>query len=256
MGKPDDDLLERLLTDAGVGEGMRVLDVGCGHGTVTQLAARLVGSRGHVVAIDRAPAAIADARQHVRGPAELSFVEADIDALPLELGSFDAIVGRRVLMYQRDPAASVRRLAAQLRPGGLVVFQEHDASMVPASNVPLPLHERVHGLIWAAVEREGASLRMGLELPAVFERAGLQVEHVRAQAIIHTPTQAEQLLSRSAELATVARYMIPRIVTAGVAKQEELDFGDLEQQLADELARTRASWIGDMVFGAWARKHG
>jgi SAM-dependent methyltransferase len=254
VGKPDDDMLERLLSDAGVGEGMHVLDVGCGHGAVTQLAATLVGPRGHVVGVDRVPAALAHARAHVHGPAKLSFVEADIDALPLELGPFDAIVGRRVLMYQRDPAASLRRLATQLRPGGLVIFQEHDATMVPASPVPLPLHERVHGLIWATVEREGASLRMGLELPAVFERAGLQVEHVRAEAIVHTPTQPEQLASRSAELATVARYMIPRIVAAGVAAQAELDFGDLEQQLADELTRTRASWIGDMVFGAWASK--
>lgn len=249
-------MLERLLIDAGIGEGMHVLDVGCGHGAVTQLAAGLVGSRGRVVGVDRAAAALAHARAHVLGPAELSFIEADIDALPAELGPFDAIIGRRVLMYLRDPGASLRRLAEQLRPGGVVVFQEKDASMVPASTVALPLHERVHGLIWGTVEREGASLRMGLELPAALERAGLQVEHVRGEALMHTPTQPEQLAAHSAELAMIARYMIPRIVAAGVAAQDELEFGELEQQLTDELVRTKASWIGDMVFGAWARKPG
>ncbi|MCA9680551.1 MAG: methyltransferase domain-containing protein [Myxococcales bacterium] len=249
-------MLERLLIDAGIGEGMHVLDVGCGHGTVSRMAARLVGAGGRVVGIDREPAALAHARAQTLESSQLCFVEADIDALPPELGPFDAIIGRRVLMYQRDPAASLQQLATRLRAGGLAVFQEHDATMVPAASVPVPLHERVHRLIWATVEREGATLHMGLELPAALERAGLQVEHVRAEAIVHTPTRPEQLAARSAELAMVTRYMVPRMLAAGVAESAQLEFEELELRLADELVRTRASWIGDMVFGAWARKPG
>ena len=56
-------------------------------------------------------------------------------------------------MVQPDPVEATRRLTDALQPGGLVVFQEHDSSMGPASRVPLPLHERVHGWIWRAPRR-------------------------------------------------------------------------------------------------------
>ena len=51
-------MTRRLLDNAGLGEGMRVLDLGCGAGDVTLLAAERVGPSGLVVGIDR------DARSH------------------------------------------------------------------------------------------------------------------------------------------------------------------------------------------------
>jgi len=51
-------LTEGFLVRAGVGPGMRVLDLGCGVGEVALLAARLVGPQGHVTAIDLDPAAL------------------------------------------------------------------------------------------------------------------------------------------------------------------------------------------------------
>jgi ubiquinone/menaquinone biosynthesis C-methylase UbiE len=46
-------LTERLFQEAGIGHGMRVLDLGCGMGDVAMLAGRLVGPSGRVVAVDR-----------------------------------------------------------------------------------------------------------------------------------------------------------------------------------------------------------
>ena len=57
---------ERLLRGAGIGRGMRVLDLGCGAGDVSLLAAELVGSSGSVVGIDRSPEVIAFARERAR----------------------------------------------------------------------------------------------------------------------------------------------------------------------------------------------
>ncbi|MET0404277.1 MAG: methyltransferase domain-containing protein, partial [Cystobacter sp.] len=56
----------RLLADAGVREGMRVLDVGCGWGNVSFLAAELVGELGRVVGIDRDAAPLAVGQQRAR----------------------------------------------------------------------------------------------------------------------------------------------------------------------------------------------
>jgi ubiquinone/menaquinone biosynthesis C-methylase UbiE len=51
-------ITERLFREAGVKEGMRVLDLGCGPGDVSFLAAEMVGASGWVIGIDQAPEAI------------------------------------------------------------------------------------------------------------------------------------------------------------------------------------------------------
>ncbi len=245
-----DERTERLLIDAGIGAGMRVLDVGCGRGDVSFLLARLVGERGRIVGVDRDPAPLAMARERAREMeiSHVTFVEADLGALPPDLGPFDAAVGRRVLMYQEDAVASVRRLADAVRPGGLIVFEEVDATMVPAHRVPLPLHDRVHGWVWRTVEREGANLHMGFDLAPALEQAGLVVGHVRAEAIVQTPRQRHPM-------GAIVRAMLPRIVQHGVATAEEMDAETLDERLFEEQrTAANATYVGDMVFGAWARK--
>lgn len=245
------DITERLLLDAGIGEGMRVLDVGCGAGAVSFLIARLVGERGEVLGVDRDPRPLDMARKRASelGLSRVAFVESDLGALSPEHGQFDAAVARRVLMYQPDAVEAVRRIASALRPGGLIVFQEHDASMVPASTVPLPLHKRAHGWMWRTVEREGANLHMGFDLASVLEQAGLVVERVRAEAIVQTPHEHYPI-------GPILRAMLPRILQHGVASEEEIDADTIDQRLIEERRSARATYIGDMVFGAWARKPG
>lgn len=248
MSDRRDDMLERLLVDAGVGPGMRVVDLGCGRGDVTLLLARLVGPVGQVVGVDRDGAALAHARGRVAdlGLTHVELIEADAGAVDLEPGRFDAVVGRRVLMYVPAPAAALRHLARALRPGGLMAFQEQDATMVPRSVAPLPLHERVHGWVWRTVEREGADLHMGFHLAATLEAAGLRVEQVRAEAVVQTPHTHHPM-------AQIVRAMLPRIVAHGVATAAELDVDTLEQRLVDERTAANATYVGDMIFGAWAR---
>ncbi|MBV8384049.1 MAG: class I SAM-dependent methyltransferase, partial [Planctomycetaceae bacterium] len=59
-------ITERRLRGAGVRQGMRVLDLGCGAGDVSMLAAELLGPSGSVVGIDRSPEVIAFARERAR----------------------------------------------------------------------------------------------------------------------------------------------------------------------------------------------
>ena len=243
-------MTERLLADCGVGPGMRVLDVGCGGGYVTLLAARRVGDCGRVVGLDRDPHPLAAARDRARdlGLVNVEFVEGDLLAPP-DLGLFDAVVGRRVLMYQPDAVAAVRALARVLRPGGIVALHEHDMTMAPASLAPLPLHERAQGWLRAMVEHEGADVHLGFRLASILAQAGLTVERVRAEAVVQTPTQPYVT-------GTIIRAVLPRIVAAGVATEAEIDADTLDARLAAERKAADATFVGEMVFTAWARRPG
>ncbi|MCA9650839.1 MAG: methyltransferase domain-containing protein [Myxococcales bacterium] len=242
-------MFQRLLADAGVEPGMRVLDVGCGGGDVSLLVARRVGASGTVVGIDRSARAIAMARRRVTelGQPNLRFEEADLLALDPALGLFDAVVGRRVLMYVPEPALALRRLSEHLHPGGIMAFSEVDATMPPTSTVPLPLHERVRGWLWATAVESGADPHLGLRLFAVLEAAGLAAPSVRAEAIVHTPDDRPPT-------AEIVAAMLPRMLELGIVDEAEVELGTLDQRLGDELARARASYVGELSILAWARR--
>ncbi|MFF0478497.1 class I SAM-dependent methyltransferase [Streptomyces sp. NPDC004284] len=129
-----DPITERALRTAGLRPGTRVLDVGCGAGDVTFLAARIVGPEGAVVGADAAPRAleVARARAASRNPgpdgeAEASFRQMTLPEVDIDLGGpVDAVIGRLVLGHLPDPVTALRRLSRLVRPGGLVVFQDFD----------------------------------------------------------------------------------------------------------------------------------
>ena len=93
-------------------------------------------------------------------------------------GSFDAVVGRRVLMYQPDAKGALWMLSRVLRPGGLIIFQEHDATVGPVSLTLLPLQARVREWIWRTVQRELSSLRLR-QTTAVMPTQGRQAAGLR-----------------------------------------------------------------------------
>src|SRR6185312_7869154 len=119
------DVLPRFLQDAGLCQGMTVLDVGSGAGDVAFTAADLVGPTGRVVGIDSNPAVVATARQRAADERRdnVSFVAGDCRSADLAQ-AFDAAVGRFVLMYTGDVSATLQAVVDQVRPGGVVAFAE------------------------------------------------------------------------------------------------------------------------------------
>ena len=102
----------QLFEQAGIGPGMRILDVGSGAGDVSFLAAELGGPGGEVVGVDREVAAVewAVARAQDQRMSDVKVFEGDPAVMDFDQ-QFDAVVGRLVLMYYPDPVDTIRKLA-------------------------------------------------------------------------------------------------------------------------------------------------
>jgi SAM-dependent methyltransferase len=150
---------------------MRVLDLGSGAGNAARLAAGLVGPRGSVVGIEQDPAAVALAQRRTDA-ANVEFRLGDVQTLEGVDDGFDAVVGRLVLMYLRDPAAALRRAATRVRPGGLLCLHEGDLDYLWA-RPQAPLWAQVRGWLLEALEKAGVASRMGPSLFTTFRAAGL-----------------------------------------------------------------------------------
>src|SRR5205823_755720 len=109
--------------------GSRLLDVGCGPGTLTVDLARLVAP-GEVVGIDVADAVVAEARQHAleAGVANVTFECGDFREHRFDEASFDVVHAHQVLQHLRDPVGAVTKMASLARPGGVVAARDADYS--------------------------------------------------------------------------------------------------------------------------------
>lgn len=236
-----------LLRLAGIGPGMRVLDVGCGPGDVTLRAARLVGPAGHVIGADISEAALATARRRAAdaGAGNVTFVRAEIPGIGLD-GPVDAVIGRLILMHLPDPVAAVRDLSALVRPGGIVSFQECDVAYGTTRSAPLAA--RVTRWCADAARLGGSPLR-GADLAPILRGAGLEVTGMA----MATPVAAGPGSIAYDHIASSAASLLPLILAHGLATEEEVGIGTLLDRLRAEGRETGAAMYPPELMGAWAR---
>ena len=107
--------------------GLRLLDVGCGPGTITiDLAQRV--APGQVIGIDAAEAVLGTARAGAAAAevSNLTFQVADAMALPFPDASFDVVHAHQVLQHVPDPVGLLREMGRVCRPGGLLAARDSD----------------------------------------------------------------------------------------------------------------------------------
>ena len=102
--------------------GERVLDLGCGAGTDSLVAAQMVGSSGTVVGIDMTPPMLAKARRAAAelGATNADFIEGEVEALPFPDESFDVVISNGVIDLIPDKDAVYSEIHRVLAPGGRV----------------------------------------------------------------------------------------------------------------------------------------
>jgi SAM-dependent methyltransferase len=229
---------------------MRVLDVGSGAGDVALLAADLVGTSGEVVGTDRSAGALARARERAnsRSVRNVTFREGDPAEMKFDK-PFDAVIGRYVLMFQRDPATMLRGVAKHARRGGIVFFHEIDWDGV-RSSPPAPIYERCARWTGEALRRSGADIRMGTRLFSTFIAAGLAAPSTQLEALIAGVANNAGPLHVIADL-TVS--MADAIQSSGVATAPEIGVETLTDRMVGEAAANGSVVQGRFEIAAWSR---
>ncbi len=224
-------LTDRFLREAGLRAGMRVLDVGCGVGDVSLIAARIVGQRGSVTALDPDSSAL-DAAQSRAGEEKLSqikFEQATFEAYVTE-SPYDAIVGRHVLIHSADPLGWVRKSKSLLRISGIVAFQEYDISYFPPIEPELSLFSHLRECLVELFRRAAA-----------YPDTGARLYHWMQLAQLSNPrSNAECLMSGGPEslyyewFAETIRSVAPRLEALDIISVAELNLATLADRLREE----------------------
>ncbi len=243
------ELTEDVFVRAGIGPGMRILDVGCGAGDVSFLLARMVGPSGAVVGIDRSEHAVtmANARAQAMGLAQVSFSQGELEEISLDQ-PVDAAVGRFVLMYSSEPSIALRRVAANTRAGGIVAFQE--MNVAEAKSFPrVDLFEQSMRWIIDTLDREKVKNLMGLGLYRTFVEAGLPPPQMIMGARVEgSPDSLGYQI-----VAQVVKSLLPVMEKLGVANEKEIQIETLAQRLRDEVISRGAVIVLPPLVGAWTR---
>ena len=241
-----------LLEDAGIAEGMNVLDVGSGAGDVALLAAELVGPTGSVLGVDQDPGVLetASARAEASGLTNISFHARDLrEGVPGD--DFDALVGRLVLLYVPDPAGTLRDLVEHLKPGGIVAFGEFN--FLPESVVthpPTPSGENLWAWMQSVVRGIGIDPATGYHLRNSFLEAGLPEPEMHVCAPVGGGPDFPGYDFGAESL----RSMLPLILKLGIATEEEVEIDTLAQRLRADVVASGGVIKTPELVGAWTRK--
>ncbi|MCH8148403.1 MAG: methyltransferase domain-containing protein, partial [Planctomycetes bacterium] len=144
----------------------KVLDAGCGSGSMTRLMAKRT-ARGHVTGVDLNGKYLDYAREVAQeeGIGNISFDTGDIFDLPFDDDSFDIVWSKYVLQWVNEPAKAVKEFKRVTRPGGHVVCCNFDNLLV--YNYPVDealqsdIESVISGLIDPYVGRKMYSMFLG-----------------------------------------------------------------------------------------------
>jgi SAM-dependent methyltransferase len=166
---------------AGLTVGRTAVDLGCGPGYATLDLAEIVGSSGHVHAIDRSDRFLAalGARLRAQGITHVSTYGRDLDEEGWPEIQADLVWCRWVAAFVRQPRAFVDRMRGLVRPGGRVVMHEYLDYSAWRLLPDAPEFEAFVEAVIAAWRQAGGEPNVGRDLPGWLEDAGFRVDDLR-----------------------------------------------------------------------------
>ncbi len=211
--------------------GMRLLDAGCGPGSVTTGLARAVWP-GQVLGLDAAPAVLEHARAHAveQEVDNVAFVAGDIYELGEADAAFDAVYANQLLQHLADPARALAEMRRALKSGGLLGVRDADyATMSPHPKFPEFLDW--NRLYHAVAYRNHAEPDAGRALPAWVRSAGFRAIEIHPNVVALDGEEAR----------IWGRTWSQRILHSGIAEQA-LEYGLADQAELERISSGWATW--------------
>lgn len=160
--------IDRMLRQARIREGMRVIEPGCGTGRLTAILADVVGPEGFVHALDISPKMVEAARQRVGTCPNVSVECEAIEGCSFDMQSYDVVVCHNVFPHFDNKPAAVAHLASALKVGGtFIVFHFMNAAEIN------DMHRKAHASVLNDL------IPPEPEMKRIFEAAGFRVELIR-----------------------------------------------------------------------------
>src|SRR3954469_22137101 len=166
---------------AGIRPGLAAIDVGAGPGFAATDLAEIVGPEGRVIALERSRRFLEalEARAERLGLAAIAAREHDVSDAPFGEAIADAAWCRWVLSFVGDPAATVRHIAAALKPGGVAIFHEYADYGTWRTMPPDPQVDRFRTLAMQSWRDSGGEPNIALVLPSLLAEVGMEIVATR-----------------------------------------------------------------------------
>lgn len=198
-----------VLRRVGIAEGMHVLELGAGAGTVSAWMADQVGPDGRVMSTD------IDLRFHADAAPNVIVRQHDVEHDPLPEGHFDIVHARAVLQHVPSRAEVVGKLIDALKPGGWLVIEDGEMLGFAAQSLPEP-YATLHRLIAGAAHDEWRDPHFGLKALDLMRGHGLEELDVVGEVWAMRPGEP------GGEWWFLAlERALPRLVEAGVATEAD-----------------------------------
>ena len=207
---------QKRIQSTGIAESWRCLEVGAGAGSITRWLAAVVGENGKVVAVDLNTCFVANINQP-----NVEVLEADVRHLPLENDSFDLVHARYVLIHIPDFQVALTRMLKLLKPGGWIVLEEPDFSAARAivgKKAACESMERVNQSILQMFENRGMDYALGVKLPAILQKFGLQQLSVENDTHLSNGGSGVATVMKMSTLQLAEKY-----IATGRATQEDIE---------------------------------
>ena len=223
------ELEAKVLRDAGLKSGMRVLDLACGPGIVSVLLAEAVAP-AEVIGVDLSESLLDEARAYAasRSASNVRFQQGNVYSLDDSLGQFDFIYTRFLFQHLADPETALRVIRSRLAPGGKLCVADIDDTW-------LTLHPEPDGFRSFTEQAargqaaNGGDRQVGRKLGGMLQAAGLQEVAVQV-----TTVSSRQLGMRN--FLDITTGFKKEQVPASHAKQAEQELRAIYQLAEDEQA--------------------